>query len=242
MFSPNGLTVDGLIEFTPSQLETRAADFLRSRPDVDSDVLPIDVEKLLDDYGDVQIETKTSLRANHGVEGCVCNEERSRKLTVFVDRAIANGPSDAAYSEVVGEELAHIELHRAIIHQISSVEAFVEVRNHPQWRRMELDAERYSRAIRMPHRHVEHEAAVAYVQAIKRFGYSSPDATHAMMRNLLAEKFVVSASTALKRIAQWPLSWVGQSVHLSVALQRPELIPESGLKSLPANDRQTSFL
>ena len=50
------------------------------------------------------------------------------------------------YRMTVGEELAHIHLHREMIEQIKNPDDFRKLHNHAQWADVERDATRYAAA------------------------------------------------------------------------------------------------
>jgi hypothetical protein len=227
----SSVLVDGLIEFTPSQIEDRATRFLRKRVDVPRS-LPVPIELLLENTGDVILRTTSGLRSRHNVEGCVCNEFFSKLLTVYVDGDIADGPDDALYNAVLSEELAHVELHRALILQVRSIEDFQEVRRHSQWRRIEQDALRFSLAIRMPTDGFVVEVEQAYTDVIREFGFGDSSRTELQIRNLLASRYVVPHQDMQRRLTQTPMNGVLDCIRTSVVARSDKLLSVRELEDL----------
>jgi hypothetical protein len=194
--------VEGLVEYTRGQLECMAADILRRRVDVPFRA-PINVERLLESR-DIWIRPLTGLLNKFSVEGAVCNELMSKRLTVFVDYNLANGIDDARYAAVIGEEFAHISLHQSQIMQVKSVEDFLELRQCPQWRQIEKDARLFSAAIRMPEVLITRSAERIYRETVDEFGFGDPHGIAKFVRNRLAEHFVVPVDEMQSRLIQWP--------------------------------------
>lgn len=214
--------VDGLVEYTQSQIENRAREFLRSRVDVSLGV-PIDVELLLENTADVRLQTLPGLLNKYSVEGCVCNQFMTKNLVVFVDVRIADGANDSRYNAVVAEELAHIQLHRALLYQVKTVEDFIEVRTHPKWRMIERDAQLFSCAVRMPQELVSCQAETAYPKLVDLHGFADPYQIEKLMRNHLAETFAVPYQEMHARLQQWPCD-VYKRVNVSVQAGSCELM------------------
>jgi hypothetical protein len=237
----SNVLVDGLVEFTPSQIEERASVFLRARVDVPK-TLPIAVELLLENSKDVVLHMTDGLRDEHNVEGCVCNEFFSKLLTVYVDSSIADGPDDAWYNAVLAEELAHIELHRPLIQQIESIEDFQKVRLHPQWKRIELDALRFSLAIRIPVYTIAHEAEEAYVAVRREYGCTDPNRTALQVRNWLAGRYAVPFQDMHRRLSQFPMAGIYDCIRTSTFARSDKLLSIRELDSLrPIMHQQTLF-
>ena len=227
----SNVLVNGLIEFTPSQIEDRAARFLRNRVDVPN-TLPVPIELLLENTGEVALRMSPGLRARHNVEGCVCNEFFSKLLTVYVDSGVADGPDDSLYNAVLAEELAHIELHRALILQVKSIEDFQEIRTHTQWQRVEQDALRFSLAVRIPTDTVPHEAEESYAAVIREFGYSDSHRTALQVRNLLAGRYSVPYQDMQRRLSQFPFAGIYDCIRTSVLAGSDKLLSLRELESL----------
>jgi hypothetical protein len=234
---PNNVMVDGLVDYTPSQIEDLASLFRRNRVDVPK-VLPVPVELLLENTRDVRLRTVSGLRRDHNVEGCVCNEFFSTLLTVFIDAGISDGPDDALYNAVLGEELAHIELHRALILQIKSIEDFREVRTHPQWKRIEQDAIRFSLAIRIPANTFIAEAEAAYTAVINEHGFGESHRTALQVRNWLARRYATPYQDMQRRVSQYPFVGLSECIRTSVLARSDKLISLADLDGLGPIMRQ----
>jgi len=227
----NNVLVDGLVEFTPSQIEDRVGHFLRNRVDIPK-TLPIAIELLLENTSDVILRTMPRLREDHNVEGCVCNEFFTKLLTVYVDAGIADGPDDALYNAVLSEELAHIELHKPLILQVKSIEDFQEIRTHRQWKRIELDALRFSLAIRIPAHTIVDEAENAYSAVIREFGFSDSNRTALQVRNWLAGRYAVPFQDMHRRLSQFPMAGMYDCIRTSVFARSDKLLSIRELENL----------
>lgn len=218
------IRVEGLVEYTPGQLECMAAEMLRRRPDVPFRA-PINVERLIESR-DVVIKPMDGLLNKFSVEGAVRTELLSRRITIYVDYHIFNGPDDARYGAVIGEELGHLTVHKAQIMQVKSVEDFLELRQCPQWRQIEKDARAFSAAIRMPELLITRRAESLYPEIVNEFGYGDPHAIAKHVRNRLAELFVVPVEDMHARLVQWPCQVMAR-VIASVQDGRDTLIGNS---------------
>jgi hypothetical protein len=223
--------VEGLIEYTPSQIEDRASLFLRNRVDVPS-TIPVPVELLLENTRDVALRMMPNMRSGHNVEGCVCNQFFTKLLTVYVDMGIADGPDDALYGAVLAEELAHIELHRSLIMQIESIEDFRELRTDPHWRRIEQDALRFSLAIRIPSYTLADEAQNAYAAVINEFGFGDSSRTALQVRNWLAGRYAVPYQDMQRRLTQYPFSGIYDCITTSITGRCDKLLSLLELEGL----------
>ncbi len=200
---PGRISIEGIVEYSRGQLECMAIDLLRRRVDIEFRA-PINVEVLLEGTPNVHLEEMPGLLNQFSVEGAVCTEAMTHELTVFVDTRIMNGPDDARYGAVVAEELSHIILHRGVIQQIRSIQDFLEVRRCPQWKRIELDARHFSASVRMPELLVNRKAESVYQEVVGRYGFNDPHEVEKLVRNRLAELFVVPVADMHARIIQWP--------------------------------------
>ena len=224
------------MEYTKSELENKANQFLRSRVDVPFRA-PIDVELLLENTSNVTLQTLAGLTNKFGVEGAVCNHANSQDITVFVDLNIANGHSDARYAAVIGEELAHIELHRPLIIQVRSVHDFIEVRKHSKWRMIERDARRYSAALRMPKMLVDEQASSVYREIVDEHGFGNTPSLQKLLRNRLAEVFCVSYEEMHSRLLEWPLE-IYERMTTSILAHSPNLMGRDATITINTTLRQ----
>jgi hypothetical protein len=192
----------------------------------------------LENTRDVVLRITPGLQKDHKVEGCVCNEFFSKLLTVYVDAGISDGPDDALYNAVLAEELAHIELHRPLILQVKSIEDFQEIRAHRQWKRIELDALRFSLAIRIPAHSITEEAEAAYATVIHEFGFSDSDRTTLQVRNWLAGRYAVPYQDMHRRLSQFPMTGIYDCIRASVVARSEKLLSIRNLESLRPIMRQ----
>ncbi len=235
---PERVQVEGLVEYTSSQIENLAEGFLRSRVDVPRRV-PTDVEMLLEGTPDVQLRIIPALLVKHNVEGCVCSQSRSRLLTVFVDRRIGDGSDDARYNAVIAEELAHIQIHRVLIEQIKSVEDFIETRQCDQWQQIERDAELFSLAIRIPASTIYEECCKAYREVVSEHGFHDTSLTLRQVRNALANTYAVNYEDMNRRITRWPFGYLYDCITVSAIARSDEMLDAgAALAGLPAITKQ----
>ncbi|HEY2416183.1 MAG TPA: hypothetical protein VGI40_28335 [Pirellulaceae bacterium] len=218
------VTIEGLIEYTDIQLEQTAHDYLQSRKDVQFKI-PVNVEDLLqhaEGVGDV--DTVEGISKYTGTEGAVCRYGGGNELIIYFDAETADGPTPAFYA-VVGEELAHVILHKAIFIQVKSFPEFLEVQNSPQWNRMERDARRLSAAIRMPYKNLVLNAESLYPDIVDEHGFSDVWEIQKLLRNALSEKFFVPPEDMHKRLMQWPCL-VYQRANVSIQAKKNRLVNE----------------
>lgn len=219
------VVVNGIVEYTPIELECLAEEYLRRRVDVCLR-LPIDVELLLERTPNVRLRTEHCLKSIHHVEGCVCNQFMSKQITVLVDYNIANSGTDADYNAVISEELAHIVIHKALIQQVEDVQDFLALRQHPNWYRIEQDAAYFSGAIRMPPKFLEEEAKSAYKFLIGEHGFTSQDNMIRLVRNCIADRFDVPLIDARRRMEQCSTLALSDRIAASLSNRSDKLVQE----------------
>jgi hypothetical protein len=225
--------------YTPMEVERFAWETLRKRPDIAFET-PINLERLLIKLPNVDLQYEMGLRNDHRVEGCVCKEFMSRTITVWIDFHIMCGPWDG-YHRVLGEEYAHIQLHPFIFENINSIEDFVEMQSHPQWARMEGDARRFSRAIRMPPTLVADELERLYPQVVNEVGFGNVEAVENRLKLRMAALFRVSPTEMMRRIADPPCNLRDQLLNSLQA--RSETLLESGwtVRAIPPGAQMRLF-
>jgi hypothetical protein len=198
------IQIEGLIEYTDFELEQMAHDYLRARPDVQLKI-PINVEALLQGCAGLgDIDTVPDITKYTRTEGVICRHTNGNDLKVFLDEATTNFGPKANYYAVVAEELSHILLHQSIFIQVKSITDFIEVQKSAQWHRIERDAKRLSAAIRMPYKNVILAAQDMYPEIVDEHGFGEAWAVNKLLRNALAEKFVVPQVDMHRRLMQWP--------------------------------------
>jgi hypothetical protein len=222
------IQIDGLVEYSKSKIEAMVSEYLHHRVDVNTKTLPIDVELLLENTSDVTLKPADGLLMRFSVEGAVFNENGTRLLRVYVETHIMNGADDARYSAVLGEELSHIELHKALVYQVKSVDDYIEIKEHPKWPIIERDARHFSAALRMPAPAVVREAELCYPFIVDEHGFGEPHTIAKLVRNRLAEIFVVHPSEMNGRLADWPCSLYGR-LYASVETKSQHILPPHAL-------------
>jgi hypothetical protein len=234
---------EGLISYSPMELERMAAEDLRRRPRLDFEA-PINLEFLLQDTENVNVELMHGLRVDHQVEGCVCKQYMTKQITVFIDSRVYAGPW-AEYNEVLGEEYAHIRLHAALFNDVKacvdSVESFVELQRDPQWHRYEGDARRFSAAIRMPPKLVLNAAADAYEGIVSEFGFSDAAAIENRLRHRLAQKFRVTLGAMRSRLTEGPCDIRNQLLN-SIQSRSTTMLPSDWTVTATPPMSQLTFL
>lgn len=214
--------IEGLIEYTDIELEQIAHDYLHERVDVQFRI-PVNVEALLQNCQGVgDVDTVPDIKKYTGTEGAVCRYGGGNELIVYFDAETADGPSPAFFA-VVGEELAHVILHRAILMQVKSLPEFLEVQSSRQWHRMERDARRLSAAIRMPHKNLVLSAESLYPDIVQEHGFGDVWGVQKLLRNALAEKYVVPPEDMHKRLMQWPCL-IYQRANVSIQGNKQRLV------------------
>lgn len=193
---------DGLITYSPHELERIAVDLFRRRPDVDFSA-PINVEALVENTKNVSLEFVDGLRDTYHVEGAVSKIYMSREILVQVDHSFLSRPW-SRYNEVLGEEFAHIHIHPGLFNFVNSIEDFIDLQRDVQWARYESDAKRLSAIIRMPAQLVVRAAEEIYPRIVREFGFSDLANVEKLLRNDLALKFRVSPAQMQQRIADPP--------------------------------------
>lgn len=186
-----------LVTYSKVELEQMAALELRRRPDV-SFLPPINVELLIENSSDICLKPLGGLRSKHRVAGCVCKKFMSRDLTVFVDEEIYCG-CWPEYNEVLGEEYAHIRLHRSLFNLVQEVEDFVSLQQDPQWPNFESDARYFSMAVRMPRDLLVSQTEQIYPVFVNHYGFSDAKIILSKIRANLAETFKTSMSEMTRR-------------------------------------------
>ena len=225
----------GLFEFSVTQLEQKARETLRRRVDIDHAV-PIRIEFLLESTENVELDIIDGLRYRFNIEGCIYKPYMSKTLKVFIDYGIFAGQK-AIYHSVLGEEFAHIHLHQSLILQVESEQDFIDLQNDPEWPRFESDARRYSAAIRMPSDLLITEAEEEYRRVVEEQGFGDSSIIEKLLRNRLAQRFIVPNAEMARRMKQWPCG-ITSRVHASVAQSRAHLLPAQWSQSVQPSEQQ----
>jgi hypothetical protein len=229
----------GLFELTVTELEQKAKDLLRRRVDIDH-VAPIRIEYLLESTENVELDVIDDLRCRFNIEAFIYKPYMTKTLRVYVDSAIFAGPK-ANYHCVLGEEWAHLQLHQSLILQVESEQDFVDLQNDPEWPRFEQDARYFSAAIRMPCDLLLHEANMEYGRVVAEHGFGDPAAVEKLLRNRLAQRFVVPNPEMAKRMKEWPCG-IRSRVFSSLREHRAELRPvEWSLSEQPTDSHHQLF-
>lgn len=222
------MAISGLVEYSRTELERRAREYLSSRHDIPH-MLPIKVELMLDTTPNIVFDTFPGLVVKHGVEGAICTQNGSKDLFVFIDEGIACGHDSARYNAAVGEELAHVRLHGAVLMQVKTIEHFLEIQRHPDWDKSEYDARIFSAAIRMPCHLVEKHARIHYCEIVDSLGFGQTRQIEMAINARLARLFEVPLEDMRRRLMNWPCE-VMRRVQMSVLSCSPELTPSDPVK------------
>jgi hypothetical protein len=197
------VSLNGLIEYTHAELEQKAHDYLRSRPDVQFRI-PVHIEALFERCELIGKIDHISGIAKYTRHLGVVGRHRSGNLVhVFLDKEMTDFGPRAVYHAVLGEELAHILLHQAAFIQVKSIQDFWDIQRSMQWPRMERDARRLSDALLMPFKNLVLYAEKMYPSLVDEHGYDIW-VVQKLLRNALAEKFVVPQHDMNRRLRQWP--------------------------------------
>jgi hypothetical protein len=235
------LNIKGLATYSHHEIEERASQFLRCRPGIEKDVLPVKIE-VLADTGDIRLGRPLPLLlSKYSVEGCVCKRTRSGELVIHVDKDIADGRDRARYLAVIGEELSHIELHRVFLYEIKSAKDFAEFQQCDEWSMLERDAKLFSAAIRMPIWHVLNKVEPIYEQVVAQHGFGSPHETFKLVRNKMAELFCVLPLEMNGRLCDWPCELDGRILVSAHQRQLKLLPPEKSMMTGARRQRVMEF-
>lgn len=213
---------EGLIEYSTATLECMAVELFRRRPR-SALSLPIDLEFLIENEPNLELQIKDGLVQRHKVEGAVLKEEQSQNLVVWVDYFVYSG-NWARYNAVLGEEFAHVQLHKALLLQVKSVDDFLDLQSHPEWDRYESDAKRFSRMFRMPASMFVAAAEGLYPRIVAEHGFADPLLVCNLLRNALAARFEASPDDALRRMLDAKCN-IERRVLLSVQAISASLLP-----------------
>jgi hypothetical protein len=224
---------------TTSELEQMARDFWRRRVDLTLRI-PVNIEVIFDGP-DLELDFLPGLLRGFNVEGCVCKYDRSKTLCVVVDSRIADGYNRAHYNAVIAEELAHIELHQGIFIQAKSPLDFIEIQRSPCWPQFEADAKQFSAAIRMPAHLISASVSRAYREVVNELGFSDIHTIEKLLRNRLAEQYVVPPEDMQRRLMRWPCQ-LGDRLANSIQVRSENLLDSCAELRLRKPTIQTSFL
>ena len=190
---------NGLITYSPLEIERKAEAFLRSRPELGS-IPPVDIELLIEGMPDTVLEVQHGICLHHSVEAASCKRFMQREKVVLIDESILARGTWARYNAALAEELAHILLHAALFDFVESIEDFVDLQEDPQWGMYEKDARLMSRSLRMPAPAVRLAVATEYNRATNRLGFGSYDRVLSNMTEHLAKLFKVYPKEMHERI------------------------------------------
>lgn len=198
------VTLTGLIEYTDAELEQKAHEYIRHRVDVQFGI-PVNVELLLEGHENVEVDYVDGLgKYGGGFAGCVCRHMNGVDLKVFIDQDLADSGAKPLYLATVAEELAHIILHKSVFIQVKSFPEFLEVQRSPEWGPIERDAKRLSAAMRMPFRNLALNVEQMYPDIVDEHGFGDITEVQKLLRNALAQKFLVPPQDMHRRLMQWP--------------------------------------
>ena len=228
---------NGLIAYTPQQIEAAATQLFRERVDFNFRP-PINIERLVQETKNLDLQVKAGLKQFHKVEGCVCKEYLSVVRTIVIDLRVYGG-TWAEYMEALAEEFAHVCLHAALFLEINTVEDFIELQSDPQWRRYEADARRFSAALRMPPTLVESELELAYARVVDEFGFGDVDKIEGQLRNRLADIFRVTKQSMQERLRSSACNHRNQILN-SIQSRSLQLLPQDWtVRAVPPPHQRT---
>jgi hypothetical protein len=215
------MLVEGLFEFSESELEDKASELIVARPDAATSI-PIDIELLLELLPNTELQIRDGLFSEYSIEGCIIREVHSKRIKVLIDDSVAEG-DEARYRATVGEEFAHLILHQSLIMQVKTVEEFVELQQDRNWTYYERDARRFSSMLRIPALELEVAATAAYERCVKRG--DDDDATVVRQRICveLANLFQVFQNEMSRRFSSYRLS-LDERIIKSVLSHSPKLL------------------
>ena len=224
------MKINGLIEYTKNEIERKARETLRARPDIQFSA-PIRIELLLENTQNVFLETQAAMVTRFSVEGVTCTKDFSPNRIVLVDQNIADSSNDMRYNAVIGEEFAHICIHEALIMQVKSIEDFLEIQQHEAWPRFELDARHFSEAIRMPPELVIAWAEKIYPRIVDSTGFGDAGVVDMTMAREMAMVFCVSIDEMRRRLLNFPCE-ITRRVQASVLACSATLFPSDSISQV----------
>jgi hypothetical protein len=167
--------------------------------------LPVDIEKVLEETPGVDLDIWPKLQANHGLMGMVGTDDTGTMI-VYIDDDLADADHLLRrYRMTVAEEYAHILLHRDAIGKVRSPADFKELHNDPDWQTYDRNAKRLAAALLIPASQVLSDSRLLYSKMVSVAGYGDPEAIKKMIKNKLADRYVVSTLSMGYRLSEWPV-------------------------------------
>ena len=196
--------VDFLRTYSVQELEHIAKEQLKLLGD--ELTIPVDIERIVEEMPSVDFDIYPKLKANYNLLGMVGPDE-SGKILVYVDSDLADSAhSLPRYRMTVAEELAHLLLHRQAIERVTSIDDFKAMHNHRKWYLYERNAKRLAAALLMPAPYILDDSRSWYKKIVSYVGYSKPEIIKKVIKNKLADKYVVSVLSMEYRLSEWPIN------------------------------------
>lgn len=201
------MAFDKIPTYTVTELERRARRYLEDEygPDIP---IPVEIDLLLEEVEQVDLDDWPKLRTNHGIEGGVWRDAKTGELVVYIAEELMDDETPKGFTRyrmTVAEELAHLQLHRSVIDQVTSVSQFRELQRHNLWQQMERNAKRYAAAILMPGKELSQAAERVYSRLVATAGTDNSAAIKKWLCSQLAKQFVVSEAAMDYRLTEWPM-------------------------------------
>lgn len=193
------MIADNLPDITSGEIERRAARLLEAVPSSKRR----NIEFIAEQYCDAEIESVHGL-CHFGVLGATCRNQGGigKRYRILVDQMVIDQVSRSHYTEVLCEEIGHIQLHEAIVNAVRTTEEYVEIHSRKDWLVLERQAKRFGRAISLPVRLVELQCQAGYRQFVDDFGFGRGGAILPYLAAVLSVAFSVSQDEAKTRIAE----------------------------------------
>jgi Zn-dependent peptidase ImmA (M78 family) len=188
--------------YTVSELERIARAFLAERLG-QSIPIPVDIDLLVEKIDGVELDYWPGLRAR-GLDGMVLRDPSTRQVMIVIDEPLADR-QPTRYRMTVGEELAHLLLHRQLIDQVCNADDFRQLQNHYRWHQMERNAKRLAAAMLMPADAVLLFARETYPQLVRVAGFGNAEPVKKYLASQLAKRFEVSVQAMTIRLREWPM-------------------------------------
>lgn len=190
---------------------------LLGRRDTPLATAPVDVEAVLETQADVTIEIIPGLIPHFSVQACAVI--RQGKLTLLVDRIVADSRPLASYRELLARCFAPAALWISPQETVGP-EWFYDLQLHTDWPQLLRDCERFALSMLLPAAPVLAAAETAYREVVEQQGWVETDIAARAVRNRLAEQFAVPPLLVHTRLTRWPCHVYGR---IAQALAAEEL-------------------
>lgn len=197
---------DYLKTYTVNQLEAIACEQLKKLRGL---TIPIDIETIVEDFQKIDIDVKRGLKDRHKLWGMVSTDLDTGDILIVVDDQLLDlDHLFRIYRMTIAEEFAHLLLHRDAIIRIKNIEDFEALQKHQDWHKHDRNAKWLAAALLVPAGHVLDDSRKFYRQLVSTVGYGDLNVVQKYLRNLLADKYLVSVSAMSYRLQNWPVNVV----------------------------------